>query len=104
MPKSIKKEICPRCNDQVLADPILHNALSRRDNKTYICSACGEREALCDFFKYNSIPVSEISVEQGFHKKIKKPYSKYKEWHKTTDKKEVWNKNYRSEQEERCRT
>ena len=29
--------------------PLVVNALSRRDNKTYICSDCGTDEALFDF-------------------------------------------------------
>jgi len=36
--------ICPKCNKPYSEPP----ALSRRDNKTYICSACGTREALED--------------------------------------------------------
>lgn len=39
---------CPRCGEMTL-DPIdVHNALSRRDNKTWICSACGNQEAFVD--------------------------------------------------------
>jgi uncharacterized protein YbaR (Trm112 family) len=40
--------ICPRCKQETL-DPIKHhNALSRKDNKTIICSDCGTMEALED--------------------------------------------------------
>ena len=84
MPNSIKTEICPRCNKHEL-DENGRNAVSRRDNKTQICSSCGAREAFCDFYKYNSLPISEINVERNFHKKIQKPYSKYRSWHKTID-------------------
>jgi predicted RNA-binding Zn-ribbon protein involved in translation (DUF1610 family) len=39
---------CPRCEQNEL-DPIeARNALSRRDNKTYICNDCGIDEALED--------------------------------------------------------
>ncbi len=39
---------CPRCGVNDL-DPVeVRNALSRPDNKTYICSACGTEEALVD--------------------------------------------------------
>lgn len=40
---------CPRCRTFILNDDIVRNALSRRDNKTYICSACGADEAMFDF-------------------------------------------------------
>lgn len=84
MPNSIETEICPRCNRMKL-DENGGNAISRRDNETRICSSCGEREAFCDYFKYSSLPISEINVERDFHKKIERPYSKYRSWHKTID-------------------
>ncbi|MDO4963363.1 MAG: hypothetical protein Q4E75_04620 [bacterium] len=37
--------ICPNCHKEYSEPP----AISRRDNKTYICSNCGTREALYDF-------------------------------------------------------
>lgn len=42
MPK--KKKVCPRCAKMYTEFP----ALSRKDNKTYICSACGMAEAFED--------------------------------------------------------
>lgn len=39
---------CPRCHKDTMADVLVHNALSRRDNETYICSGCGEEEAMLD--------------------------------------------------------
>lgn len=36
---------CPRCKWNLLKR---HNAISRRDNKTAICSECGTQEALED--------------------------------------------------------
>jgi len=39
---------CPRCKWNLLKHNKLLNALSRRDNKTAICSECGTREALED--------------------------------------------------------
>ena len=44
-----KKEgvTCPRCFGEMRKVQV-QNALSRRDNKTYICSACGTQEALID--------------------------------------------------------
>lgn len=45
-----KKEVktCPRCKKTYIGYP----AISRRDNKTEICSECGTAEALEDFSNY----------------------------------------------------
>jgi len=43
MPEETKK--CPRCNKQYTGYP----ALSRKDNKTEICSQCGQREAMASY-------------------------------------------------------
>lgn len=43
--EDIVRRVCPACG-QPLPE---HPALSRRDNKTLICSDCGTREALADF-------------------------------------------------------
>jgi predicted RNA-binding Zn-ribbon protein involved in translation (DUF1610 family) len=42
---------CPRCGEERLwvGDRVALNALSRRDNKTYICSPCGQNEAMNDY-------------------------------------------------------
>ena len=39
---------CPRCGEDSLDDRQVMNALSRRDNQTYICSPCGTQEAFVD--------------------------------------------------------
>lgn len=36
---------CPRCGDPLHEREVM-NSLSRVDNKTYICSPCGNREAM----------------------------------------------------------
>lgn len=41
------KKKCPKCG-KIYTD---YPALSRRDNKTYICPECGQREAIEDFLK-----------------------------------------------------
>ena len=42
------KEKCPRCKRKYRGYP----ALSRKDNKTEICSDCGVAEALSSFILY----------------------------------------------------
>jgi len=39
---------CPRCGEPGMNEDPALNALSRRDNKTYICSPCGNAEAIYD--------------------------------------------------------
>lgn len=41
-------KICPRCGKEYEGYP----ALSRKDNKTKICSQCGTMEAISDFINY----------------------------------------------------
>ena len=41
-----KENKCPRCDKEMKEYP----ALSRRDNKTNICSDCGTAEALEDYY------------------------------------------------------
>lgn len=41
-------KICANCGKAIIGHP----ALSRKDNKTEICSYCGKLEALEDFIKY----------------------------------------------------
>lgn len=41
---------CPRCQLSDLAEVQAQNALSRFDSDLYICSSCGEDEAVRDFF------------------------------------------------------
>lgn len=43
--------ICPKCNKKYKEPP----AISRKDNKTEICSACGTREAIEDAEKIFAI-------------------------------------------------
>lgn len=55
-----KKEICPFCKDKILGYP----AISRRDNKTLICSKCGIIESLNDFIKYEKETGDEDNVRK----------------------------------------
>lgn len=45
---------CPRCGETYIGFP----ALSRVDNKTYVCSPCGTEEGLDDFY---GIPLLELN-------------------------------------------
>jgi len=42
-------DVCPRCESNLMVPERAQNALSRKDNETYVCSPCGEDEALRDF-------------------------------------------------------
>lgn len=50
--------LCPRCGEKTLNTEQVLNALSRRDNKTYICNRCGDDEALIDG-GYKAVDVTE---------------------------------------------
>lgn len=41
---------CPRCGRDDMKSPAARNALSRKDNKTHVCSSCGTDEAMMVFF------------------------------------------------------
>ena len=43
-------KMCANCGKAIIGHP----ALSRKDNKTEICSNCGTLEAIEDFIKYNN--------------------------------------------------
>lgn len=60
--------ICPRCNDNFIPTnehPGQYpGALSRADNKTEICSACGTEEALEDLYKGGCAQTSQWPVNK----------------------------------------
>jgi len=41
-----KGEICPSCKTNRMYTVECRNSLSRRDNSTYICNDCGQKEAM----------------------------------------------------------
>lgn len=49
--EGLNPELCPTCKTYSLwpKPRQVMNALSRRDNDTYICNPCGREEALTDF-------------------------------------------------------
>ena len=53
--------ICPKCNTNYLHDDLVRNALSRKDNKTYICNDCGQAEAMEDYQAMLDAPTKIIS-------------------------------------------
>jgi predicted RNA-binding Zn-ribbon protein involved in translation (DUF1610 family) len=57
----IKYEDCPRCGKQRLHKSTLMNALSRRDNATYICSPCGSHEALLDASRHDPALAAQLA-------------------------------------------
>jgi hypothetical protein len=55
MMEDVEYEQCPRCEGDKLHPEKVLNALSRRDNETYICSDCGTEEALFDYAIHQSL-------------------------------------------------
>lgn len=67
-----KTETCPRCaadmNEQTAPGG---GALSRVDNATYICSACGEQEALFNMFRPGApLPPVTQPIPGGYRHKV----------------------------------
>lgn len=67
---------CPRCQTRSVTRQVttpdgqtveIEGALSRADNKTYICSACGLDEAMLDYDGTGNQPVSEWPVVPKYH-------------------------------------
>ncbi len=67
--------LCPRCEanrytpygtdvDITVEEVAPYPALSRMDNKTYICTPCGNDEAMRDFFGGNPIPPDEWPIKE----------------------------------------
>lgn len=44
----MKNKVCPICKKPIIGYP----AISRKDNKTEICSSCGQAEAIKEFYEY----------------------------------------------------
>ena len=64
---TLDQHACPRCFGGIPNDIYrgqYPGALSRTDNKTYICSECGELEALEDFSGVGCAPQSAWRVNQ----------------------------------------
>jgi transcription elongation factor Elf1 len=66
------KTMCPRCGANEVGS---YPALSRRDNKTDICSNCGQEEALYDLSKrglnvFADAKEAVVKREEAFAKKL----------------------------------
>lgn len=68
-PKQSAKKVCPNCGSDIVGYP----ALSRKDNKTEICSECGQLEALEDFHNFmnkkkssKTYPSKKVKSKLGF--------------------------------------
>ena len=59
-------EMCPRCRVHELSE---HPAVSRTDNKTYVCPSCGTDEALIQF----SQRMAMLDYEERFYRHLRKP-------------------------------
>ena len=46
--RQLSSNLCPRCGVATMHPEKAMNALSRRDNETYICSPCGTAEGMED--------------------------------------------------------
>ena len=53
--RKCERGVCPRCKNIIS----VHTALSRRDNKTRICSNCGTEEAMFDLVVYLNVDAKE---------------------------------------------
>lgn len=64
---------CPRCNNKVIG----HGSISRRDDKTKICSKCGISEALFDWKRSvakengKQLSIEEINSEKSWMEELK---------------------------------
>jgi uncharacterized protein YlaI len=50
--EEVKMKKCPICKVNDLDKVEARNALSRKDNKTYICESCGQREAMEEYARW----------------------------------------------------
>ena len=75
-------KICPRCDEPYRGHP----ALSRRDNKTDICSDCGKAEVMNDYVPLFYEDDHELLIEKRFHEKLGIDFSVWVEWKKSIDK------------------
>lgn len=59
---------CPRCGHNRMKTPAVRNALSRRA-EVYICSECGQEEAIMDALGTKPLELENWAMAQAFDKK-----------------------------------
>lgn len=59
---------CPRCGHNKMKHPAVKNALSRRAT-VYICSECGQEEAIMDALGTKPLPLDKWAMPLAFAKK-----------------------------------
>lgn len=73
-PFQLMVKICPRCKKEELVQPIEKNALSRRDDCTWICRKCGINESRIDYWtsvnNVERLSPLEMEIEKKFCKLI----------------------------------
>jgi len=62
---------CPRCNLEELHQREAMNALSRRDNNTYICAPCGREEGMYDLAPQH-LTKAGLQRDTAFSAKVKR--------------------------------
>jgi len=67
-------KVCPRCKRNCLEDQKVLNSLSHIDNKTYICSVCGQMEGYIGLSGKGvptpNIPQYEFTMHEEFIAKV----------------------------------
>ena len=77
--------ICPRCEKPSKEQAVF----SRRDVKTFICSECGNAEAINDRARGAlELGVDQYGIEKIFQEKIGVDFSIWLEWKKSQPKKD----------------
>lgn len=65
---------CPRCEEDVMKDPIEGNSISNEDKKTFICFNCGLNENRILFFiakeRKDKIPKLQVELSKKFREKL----------------------------------
>lgn len=59
-------EKCPRCGKRKMHPDEASNALSRKDNETFICNDCGADEAIEEYRKWKEVRIyAKVALRNG---------------------------------------
>jgi len=77
----IKYVKCPSCEELKFHPVVTRNALSRKDNKTYVCADCGTMEALLPLREIIEETTNEKEKERlmGLHERVTEDLKKFLE-------------------------